>query len=373
MNNKIKNHVVIISMAVLVAVLSILCFFGPKPDFLNAERRDPAPFPELSVDTVMKDGTEYSDSFMSKFETYSLDTFPFRDFFRTVKALCANYVFGQMDNNNIFISDGYAAEMQESIDNESLEHAAERITFIYNQFLKDKGIKPYLSIIPDKAYFTAEKSGHLSMDYDAFVSQMTNSLSFAEYIDIFPTLSLEDYYKTDTHWRQEQLGETAKLLAENLGVPYGGNFDVQHLDFPFYGVYYGQAALPMPAEDMYYLTSPTWQNLKVFDHQNNREISVYDMEKAVGKDPYDMYLSGELSKVTIENPNALTDKELVIFRDSFGRSIIPLLIDSYAKITVIDIRYIPNSAFLGNWVEFDNQDVLFLYSTLVLNQSSEMK
>ena len=117
MNNKIKNHVVIISMAVLVAVLSILCFFGPKPDFLNAERRDPAPFPELSVDTVMKDGTEYSDSFMSKFETYSLDTFPFRDFFRTVKALCANYVFGQMDNNNIFISDGYAAEMQESIDN----------------------------------------------------------------------------------------------------------------------------------------------------------------------------------------------------------------------------------------------------------------
>ena len=158
-----------------------------------------------------------------------------------------------------------------------------------------------------------------------------------------------------------------------MGVPYNAEYDVHLLDHPFYGVYYGQAALPMPAEEMYYLTSPSWDNLKIYDHQNNREMSVYDMEKAVGKDPYDMYLSGELSKVTIENPNALTDRELVIFRDSYGRSIIPLLIDSYAKITVIDIRYIPNSAFLGSWVEFDNQDVLFLYSTLVLNKSSEMK
>ena len=84
MNNKIKNYAVIISMTLLVAVLSVLCFFGPKADFLDAERREPAAFPELSVDSVMKDGKEYSDSFMSKFESYSLDTFPFRDFFRTV-------------------------------------------------------------------------------------------------------------------------------------------------------------------------------------------------------------------------------------------------------------------------------------------------
>jgi len=371
-NNKIKNYAVIISMTLLVAVLSVLCFFGPKADFLDAERREPAAFPELSVDSVMKDGKEYSDSFMSKFESYSLDTFPFRDFFRTVKAICANYVFGQLDNNNIFITDGYAAEMQESISEESIAHAAERLTFIYEQYLKDKGIKPFISIIPDKAYFTADKNGHLSMDYDQFVSRMTGAVSFAEYIDIFPTLSLEDYYKTDTHWRQEQLGETAKLLVESMGAVYGGEFDVNLLDYPFYGVYYGQAALPMPAEDLYYLTSPVFDGLKIYDHQNRREMTVYDMEKAVGKDPYDMYLSGELSLVTIENPNALTDKELIIFRDSFGRAIIPLMAESYAKITVVDIRYL-SSVMLGGLIDFADQDVLFLYSTLVLNQSSEMK
>ena len=85
-----------------------------------------------------------------------------------------------------------------------------------------------------------------------------------------------------------------------------------------------------------------------------------------------MFLGGEVSKLTIENPNAKTDKELVIFRDSYGRSIIPLLIDDYAKITVVDTRYqLPQILLMD--VNFENADVLFLYSTIVLNASSEMK
>ena len=101
-------------------------------------------------------------------------------------------------------------------------------------------------------------------------------------------------------------------------------------------------------------------------------ISVYDMEKAAGKDPYEMFLGGPLSLVTIENENAKTDKELVIFRDSFGSSIAPLLVEGYKKITLVDIRYIhPN--MLQNYIEFDSQDVLFLYSTSVLNNSETIK
>ncbi|MFQ8765152.1 MAG: hypothetical protein ACLR8U_00430 [Oscillospiraceae bacterium] len=95
--------------------------------------------------------------------------------------------------------------------------------------------------------------------------------------------------------------------------------------------------------------------------ETNQKTAVYDMEKAAGKDPYEMFLSGSVSLLTIENPSAKTDKELVIFRDSFASSLAPLLIDGYTKITLIDIRYLP-SARLGSFVTFDNQDVLFLYS-----------
>ena len=85
-----------------------------------------------------------------------------------------------------------------------------------------------------------------------------------------------------------------------------------------------------------------------------------------------MFLSGSLSLLTIENPNTRTDKKLIMFRDSFGSSIAPLLISGYSQITLVDIRYI-HPDYLGQFVDFESCDVLFLYSTLVLNHSDTIK
>ena len=74
----------------------------------------------------------------------------------------------------------------------------------------------------------------------------------------------------------------------------------------------------------------------------------------------------------MKNPHARTDKKLVLFRDSFGSSIAPLLAGGYAQITLVDIRYI-HPEQLGQFVDFENCDVLFLYSTLVLNHSGTLK
>jgi len=49
-----------------------------------------------------------------------------------------------------------------------------------------------------------------------------------------------------------------------------------------------------------------------------------------------------------------------------------LFAETYSKITLVDIRYLP-SEMVGRFVTFDNQDVLFLYSTPVLNNSVTMK
>lgn len=72
--------------------------------------------------------------------------------------------------------------------------------------------------------------------------------------------------------------------------------------------------------------------------------------------------------IEIQNQNAETKKELLIFRDSFGSSLAPLLIENYKKITLIDLRYI-SSDILDNYIIFNDQDVLFIYSTLILNQN----
>ena len=105
------------------------------------------------------------------------------------------------------------------------------------------------------------------------------------------------------------------------------------------------------------------------NHENGQEIPMYHMEKAVGRDSYEMYLSGSLSVITIENPHVTTDKELVIFRDSFGSSLAPLLVEGYQKITILDARYL-NEAMIEKFVEFDTQDVLFIHSTGVINNET---
>ena len=374
MNTKIKNIVNCIVFGILIFGFALLFLFMPKPEFLDSERRPAAQFPALNMETIMKDGLEYGDSFMKQFDdNYAPDNFPFRDFFRNLKSFVNTYVFNKSDKDGVYVVDGVAAEMQEQIDEDSIKHAAEKLTFIYEKYLKDRGIKPYMSIIPDKGYFLSEANGYLSMDYQEFITRMLSNVEFMQYIDITGKLSVEDFYSSDTHWRQEQIIDVAEALVNGMGGNFDSKFEKNTLDVDFYGVYAGRSPKPLDPETIYYLTNGNLENVKVIDWENGgREISLYDMEKAHGKDAYDMFLSGELSKVTIENPNAKTDKELVVFRDSYGRSILPLMTEDYAKITIIDIRYqIPQILLMG--VNFKNADVLFLYSTLILNNSSELK
>lgn len=362
----IKNKMLVAIMALYMLIMFSACIFKPSDEYSDSERRKLQQFPEISSETLL------SGEFMVDFENYTLDQFPLRETFRRIKSFTALYGFMHRDNNGIYISDGYASAMEYPLNEESLEHAVSRFRKVYDMYISGNDISAYYTVIPDKNYFMAEQSGHLSIDYDKFYNKINDDIDFMEYIDIRPLLDLEDYYRTDTHWRQEKIVDVAEFIGQKMGISLKGEYQKYALNKPFYGVYYGQAALPMNPETVYYLVSDDMEACRVFDFQNNKEIKVYDMEKAYGKDPYEIFLSGSLSLITIENPNADNDKELIIFRDSFGSSLAPLLIDGYSKITLVDIRYI-SSELLGRFIEFKNQDVLFIYSTLVLNNSETIK
>ncbi|MBQ2988691.1 MAG: hypothetical protein IJD59_06280 [Clostridia bacterium] len=380
MSAKYKNITLVCVMAVLIFGFSLWCILKPQDAFSDSERRALAQMPQFSLASVLQENAD--ESFMRLFEEYSLDQFPLRDTFRRLKSIAAYYIFHRKDNNGIYLEDGYAAKLEYPISEGSLDYAVKKFRTIRERFLKGTEAKVYACVIPDKGYFLAEPNGYLSMDYDQFYALFRDKMSFADFIDIRDTLSIDDYYRTDTHWRQDKLPETAKTLAAGMGTALTGEYEERLLEHPFYGVYYGQSALPLPAEEIRYLVGDFMEACTVYDHQNGKEISFYDMEKAAGKDPYEMFLSGNLSVVTIENPNASTEKEMIVFRDSFGSSLIPLLAQGYRKITVVDIRYIQsaNLQILRDQrtgkplIDFKNaDDVLFLYSTLVLNNSGTLR
>lgn len=331
----------------------------------QSERRKLAQMPELTVESVLD--CEY----MEDLETYLLDQFPMRDSWRAVKAVLRFNVFRQKDSNGVYLVGKHVLKQEPTLKEEQVRFAVDKINeFITNNL---EGMNVSYAVVPDKNYFAAEQNGYPHLDYGEMLS-IAQGIN-ASYIDIFPLLELDDYYYTDAHWKQEQILDVAQLLADGMGLgvslqPEGG-YTTNTLA-PFYGVYYGQSALSVEADVLSYLTSAATDAATMTSVELEGEHPVYTVERFEGMDGYDVFAAGAQAIVTIESPNATTDKELIIFRDSYGSSIAPLFLEGYAKVTLIDLRYVA-SALVPQFVEFDNQDVLFLYSTSILNSGMLLK
>ena len=363
MKQKVSSIGCILLLA-LWGALTLGAWFASPKAVSESERRPLAQFPAFDL---QKPG-----EFIGKFEDFSLDQFPLRDSFRRLKSLFHYNVLNQKDNNQIYLVDGYAAKMEYPLNTASVNRALGKFQKIYETCLKGNCENIVFAVVPDKGYYLAQPNGYLSMDYETLFS-MVQGLEWAQYVDLTELLRPEDYYRTDTHWRQEKIQSVAQALLTALGrEPGEENYTPVNLERPFYGVYYGQAALPMEPETMTILTSDTLEDCIVTNLETGKAAGIYDMAKLTSPDLYDVYLSGAVSLMTIDNPNAPDQKELIVFRDSFGSSLVPLLAQSYSRITLVDIRYV-SSQMLDSFLTFDNQDVLFLYSTLILNNSATLK
>ena len=204
-----------VGAGILVAlwlVITAAAWFLPDKEISDSERRKLAQAPDLTVSNLL------STKFMTDFEDYSLDQFPMRDSFRTLKSLFHFGVLRQGDNNEIYLADGYAAKLEFPLKQASLDFAMKRFQGIYDAYLKDSGCKTYFSVVPDKGYYLAAPNGYPAMDYDRLMEETQTALPWASHIDLTGTLSASTYYHTDTHWRQELLVPTAAALCNAMGV-----------------------------------------------------------------------------------------------------------------------------------------------------------
>lgn len=367
MNNNMKNRVVTLTFAAFIALFVVMCtirFFYPAATS-ETERRPLAQFPEKITWGGIVDKTV-----IDEFEDYAVDQFPLREFFRTVKAKFVFNVLGLKENNGLAVENGTIVKVESQFTPELLEYSLGRLEYIYNKYLADNGGEKFISIVPDKNYFLGKDYGYPAPDYAGLAALMQEKLPGMTYVDIFGTLSLEDYYRTDTHWSQDKLADTVKVLAEALGISdqLSSQFKENKLE-GFKGVYYGQSALRPKPDTLVYLTNDILEKCTVYDYETGKTYGIYNLEAFGGKDGYDLFLSGTRALLRIDNPNATTDKELIIFRDSFGSSLAPLLAEGYKSIYLVDIRYV-HPDLLPNFIDFAGKDVLMIYSPLVLNNKA---
>ena len=360
MNDKIKDIVVTIIFLFTVISLFLINVIKEDTDISVAERRKLATMPELTTKSLF-DGT-----YFKKFDSYVTDQFVERDAFRKIKIDIELSTKGEY--NNLYLYDDYIIEEIFPLNSNSINNLTSKINYIKDTYLNDNS-NIYYTIIPDKNYFV--NKGNLKLDYNKLQDMMKSNLTNLNYINIFDKLTLDNYYKTDTHWKEEDLFNVANTIANQMNFDITNN-NVVNTITTFNGSYAGRLSVTKDIDTIKTISNPSINNSSVYNYETKKYTDIYDYTKINSLDKYDIYLSGAVPIIDITNNNTSSDKELIVFRDSYGSSLIPLLIEGYKKITVIDIRYI-SSKILNKYIDFNNQDVLFMYSILTINNSFSIR
>lgn len=357
-----KEKLTIITLFSCLLVTMCAHFILEDQEVSYSERRKLKQAPKITLASVT------NKDFSEELETYLLDQFPNRDTYRTINAYYTFDVLQQLDYNGIFQKDGMLSKLDQPLHKNQVQHFIDLFDALHTLHFQDANV--VVGIIPDKNYYLTKDTLYSRLDYNELFSMVKNGFPYATYVDLTSSLNQDNYYTTDAHWKQETLLDVANVLKQALSIDGSTKYTSNTLD-GFYGGYYKQYALPMESDCLTYLTNPTIEQAIVRGIELKKPTSIYDPSKIDGMDGYDVYLHGAQSILTIENTTTTSDKELLIFRDSFASSLAPLLIDDYKKITLIDLRYI-NSSILEEYVEFKQQDVLILYSTLLVNNAASL-
>lgn len=359
MSKKISSYLTAAVFALFIAVFGIILAAKPDVGYIKSEKRTAAKMPPVSQ--IGQSG--YSE----KLEKYIADRFPAREFFRRVRVASASCIFMQSEINGYRRAGKSVFPTVYPLNTQRVGGSARLFADISAKYFPESNI--YHCVIPDKSLYLSD-----SMAIDPAELQRIFAEAFGEtavQIDITDALSGDSFYYTDIHWRQEALSGVLTALSEKMHFGLFGEDELTLTDGgEFYGSLAGQAAFPFVGKDrLLCYESAVFGACTV--EKDGRAGSIYDTGAAEQSgDKYDIFLGGESALTVITNADADPDRSLVIFRDSFARSLAPLMLKSYSKIVLVDLRWM-QSDMLGEYADVipsdENTDVLFLLGTQVLN------
>lgn len=355
-----KEKIFVIIFMLIIFSTFMLNIFAEKKEISISERRKLAKLPEITVKNLLnKEAT-------TNIENYVADHFVLRDALRGIKTNI-EFLLNKSDVNDLFYYKGHYFKYESEYNERQINKFSEKINYIYDNYFQ--GMKVYYSVIPEKNYYL-DSSKYKKFNYDNLFDGLNNINKNITYIDIIDTINLDSYYYTDHHLRQDKIVPIIEQLSRVMDFEFKDDYNIQIYE-PFYGSYYGQLPVKNNGEKLYLLKNSVIENASVYNIENNYN-KVYNYDKFGTVDSYDIFLSGATPYIEITNNNIKDDKELIIFRDSYASSFAPLMINGYKKITLIDLRYGNLTALLEK-ITLNNQDVLFLYSTSLINGSDVLK
>ena len=350
------KKIISILISIIVIVLFLLFIIVDKNDFSENENRYLEKFPKFTINSL------FNGNYTNRIDNYVSDHFPFRNSFLSLKTYLLKITNNQI--SNIYIGkDGYLfEEFNKPKNNKS-------IVRIINSFINNnKARSIQVMLVPTSTYIYSEKLPKRTINYNqAETIKYYKEHIKTDFIDVISTLvNNKDkyiYYKTDHHWT---------MIGAYYAYTYYCNYNnIKHLNYSiesvnddFYGTSYSKLLdNTLQKDSIYKVNTPS--NINV-NYDGNIDNRIYFNEWLDKKDKYSYYLNGNHPIITINNYETMSDKKLLIIKDSYANNFIPFLIAHYKDITIIDPRYYKKS--INDYINTHNYTyILFLYNISTLD------
>lgn len=348
------------------ATIAFLCFVPiwmlivKDKTFSDKENRYLAGFPKITWSSIV-DG-----SFMDDLETYLADQFPLRNSSITLKTNALRAV-GQRKINGVYMGDnGYLIAEEESYDKDSVK----KLTQAVNTFSENlSNVNVNVMLVPNAISIYTDKlpSGIKSGQKDTIDMVYGGLDENINPVDVYSTFrkyrDYQLYYKTDHHWTTkgakfafDEYADVTGLDTENVEYDtYCVSDNFQGTQASNCGVYSSNdiinICVPHDSEGSYIVN---------YVYETKKTTTLFDIDKLKEKDKYLVFMGGNYAEVDIDTASQ-SDRNLLVIKDSYANSFIPMLTPYYKKIIVVDPRYYYDNIY--DLVSSNNiNEVLFLYN-----------
>lgn len=357
MKNRIEQWITVIAFCAFLGIMMVLYLFLPKQEFSELEKRYLEGKPELTMDALT------SGEFGADVDLYMADHIPGRDFFVGLNSYVELYT-GRQVTKDIYLAEGDRLVEAPVQWNET--QASKNVSSI-NNFAQILGREVDFMVVPSAGWAAQDSIQGVADPYldeshiENLYAMTGENVNCVDMLEVFRDQA-DLYYRTDHHWTSQGAYKAYAAYMESKGREYPAEdvFSITSAE-GFTGSTYTRAALWMiPGEPL-----EMWQhsqNIQVTNETGNVNQGVFYEARLQETDKYTVFLDGNHSVVTIENPDNAGKGSILVIRDSYSNCLGGFLAESYETVVLVDLRYINNQTVSEMDAQYNFDDVLVCYS-----------
>ena len=180
--------------------------------------------------------------------------------------------------------------------------------------------------------------------------------------DLFSSDGAAYYYRTDHHWNSDGAYAAYCAYMNALGrTPLSADSYYHHSADGYVGSTRSRSALWLTPGETLTVYEPKCAVRVTFSDREGTFDSLFFYDRLKEYDWYPLFIDGNHAVTKIENLDAEGTDVLLVVKDSFANTLVPLLVPSYRTVIMVDLRYY-RGAVSELCAEYGVTELAFVYA-----------